>query len=190
MDLTYYGRHKGGVKVGPRPKSTIFGSVLSTIMCQKELKFSKLIIVALHSTMLWQFHWYKNKHILVRDGTGKAESWKIFFLYLNKKIILEHLIQEETNTDTLGFTFHPFTICKWVLESEIQNISIVENLPRPFSGYVYIKETNFCNYKFCSSSKFSNISLLKFAPKVKWAMICKTLCCKIFHLRFMQIFSK
>ena len=65
----------------------------------------------------------------------------------------------------LGFTFHPFTICKWVLESEIKNISIVENLPRLFSGYVYIKDTNFCNHKFCSSSKFSNISLLKFAAK-------------------------
>ena len=88
-------------------------------------------------------------------------------MYLNNRAIFEHLVQEETKTDIFAFTSHPFTICKWVLESEIQNISIAENLPRPFSGYFYIKVTNFCNYNFCSSSRFSIISLLKFAPKLQ-----------------------
>ena len=37
-----------------------------------------------------------------------------FFLYLNKRTIFEHLVQEETNTDSSGFTFqNPFTIYKW-----------------------------------------------------------------------------
>ena len=75
----------------------------------------------------------------------------------------------------MSFTFqNPFTICKLVVESEIQNISVIENLPRPFgfltcwlaSGYVCIKDTNFCNYKFCSSI-FSKISPLKFPPKLQ-----------------------
>ena len=37
-----------------------------------------------------------------------------FFLNLNKRTIFEHLVQEETNTDSSGFTFqNPFTIYKW-----------------------------------------------------------------------------
>ena len=92
---------------------------------------------------------------------------KNLFLYLNKRTIFEHLLKEETNTDIQGSTFHPFTIDKWVLESEIQNISIVENLPSNFSGFVYIKDTKFWNYNICSSSRFSKISFLKFAPKLQ-----------------------
>ena len=92
---------------------------------------------------------------------------KNLFSYLNQRTIFEHLLKEETNTGILGSTFHPFTIDKWVLESEIQNISIVENLSSNFSGFVYIKDTKFWNYNICSSSRFSNISFLKFAPKLQ-----------------------
>ena len=105
----------------------------------------------------------------------KRNYVKSFFFYLYKRTIFEYLVQEETNAGTSGFTFHnPFTNCKWVLEIAVQNISFVEDLPRPFgfptgwlaSGYVYIKDTNFCNYKFCSS-RFSKISPLKFPPRLQ-----------------------
>ena len=66
---------------------------------------------------------------MVRDGTRKPELLEIFFfffLYLNKWTILEHFVQEETNTGILGF-------------SEIQNISVAENLPKPFEKDVICK---------------------------------------------------
>ena len=99
----------------------------------------------------------------------------LLFLYLNNKKIFEHLVQEEANTDILGFTFqNPFTISNWVLESGIHHISLVQNPPTAFgfptcwlaSGYVNIKCSNFCNYKFCSS-RFSYISPIKFPPKIE-----------------------
>ena len=75
---------------------------------------------------------------MVRDGTRKTIMKNLFFLYLNKRTIFEHLVQVVTNTDFSAFTFqNPFTICKWVLEIEIQNISVVENLPRPFGFPAY-----------------------------------------------------
>ena len=96
---------------------------------------------------------------MASDGTRKTEFWKIFFFFFYILIV---------NTDISGFTFqNPFKICKWVLESEIQNISVVENLQIPFgfstwwsaSGYIYIKDTNFCNYKFCSSRDLARFPL-------------------------------
>ena len=93
---------------------------------------------------------------------------KNLFFYLNKRAIFEHLVQEETNTGILGFTFHPFTICKWVLESEIQ-ISVLRKTSQNLFLAMFISKiyTNFCNYKFCSSSRFTIISLFKFAPKLQ-----------------------
>ena len=37
----------------------------------------------------------------------KQNYEKPFFLYLNKRKIFEHLVQDETNTDIFGFHFPP-----------------------------------------------------------------------------------
>ena len=57
----------------------------------------------------------------MRDGT-KQNYEKSFFLYLNKRTIFEHLVQEEQNTDISDLTFqNPFTIYKrfWKVNSKI-----------------------------------------------------------------------
>ena len=46
----------------------------------------------------------------------EKQSYEKIFLCPNKRTIFEHLVQEETNTDILGFTFHPFF---WKAKSEI-----------------------------------------------------------------------
>ena len=177
MDLIYLDLR--GFKVGPSPKIPFLGQLCQPYwQCPKDLKFNKFHPNhnALHWSMYWQFHWYKNKQKwweMVQEKQNYEKS--SFFLHLNKRTIFEHLVWEETNTDILGFTFqNPFAICKWVLgekKAKYQycrkppNTFWFSNMLISFKLYLY-QRYNFSNYKF-GSSRFSNISHNKFPPKLQ-----------------------
>ena len=177
MDLTYFGRLRV-LKWVPGPKISFLRQFCQPYChCWKNLKFSKFYpnhIVALHWSMFWLFHWYKNKEKLVRDCTRKTELSKIFFcilirekslniLYKRKQIPIFQVSLSRTHLQFINGSR------KWIPKYQYCR----KSTRRPFSfpicrlayGYVYIK-CNFCNYKFCSS-RFSKISLLKFAPKLQ-----------------------
>lgn len=83
--------------------------------------------------------------------------------------IFEHSVQKEKNTDNSGFIFQEIRSGKWNLKYRC-----CRRPPKIFwlsnmlirSNYFYIKDTNFCKYKFWGY-RFSEISPLKFLPKLQ-----------------------